>query len=71
MLKIFVTLSILFCTSVAFAQPWKTVKVFKPYKWMFGVSWSAIDDNGHPFERMFDLGSSWNIAKEFVYLCIK
>ena len=62
MLKILGTLTIFFCSTVLFAQPWKTVKIFKPYKWMIGVNWSAIDDNGHPIERIFDLGSSWNIA---------
>ena len=62
MQKSLLTFSFILAVTVLFAQPYKTVKIFKPYKWMFGVSWSAIDDNGYKFERMFDLGSSWNIA---------
>ena len=62
MLKTTLIFSFVFAFTVLFAQPYKTIKVFKPYKWMIGVSWSAIDDNGHKIERMFDLGSSWNIA---------
>ena len=45
----------------ASAQPYKTIGVYKPYKWMFGVSWSAIDDNGSKFGKLFDLNNSWNI----------
>jgi hypothetical protein len=43
------------------AQPYKTIKPFKPYKWMFGVSWSAIDDDGRKFDAPFDYATSWNI----------
>lgn len=46
---------------VIYAQPYKTIKTFKPYKWMFGVHWTAIDDNGDKFGRLFDPGKSWNI----------
>jgi hypothetical protein len=45
----------------ASAQPYKTTGVYKPYKWMIGVSWSAIDDNGNKFGNLFDVKNSWNI----------
>ena len=44
-----------------YAQPYKTIKVAKPYNWMFGVSWSTIDDNGKQFSKLFDVGGSWNL----------
>lgn len=44
----------------ATAQPYKTTGTFKPYKWMIGVSWSAIDDNGDKFGNLFDVKNSWN-----------
>lgn len=43
------------------AQPYKTIKPYKPYKWMFGISWSAIDDDGRKFDAPFDYVTSWNI----------
>ncbi|MFT5778951.1 MAG: OOP family OmpA-OmpF porin [Crocinitomicaceae bacterium] len=43
------------------AQPYKTIKIAKPYKWMFGLHWAAIDDNGNKFGKLFDAGNSWNI----------
>jgi len=46
---------------VGFSQPYKTIKVYKPYNWMFGVHWTAVDDNGDKFGRLFDVGGSWNI----------
>ena len=45
----------------ASAQPYKTIGVYKPYKWMFGVSWAAIDDNGSKFGKLFDVQNSWNL----------
>ncbi|MCJ8288963.1 MAG: hypothetical protein HRT58_06065 [Crocinitomicaceae bacterium] len=45
----------------ASAQPYKTIGTFKPYKWMIGVSWSAIDDNGSKFGKLFDVNNSWNL----------
>lgn len=45
----------------ASAQPYKTVGNYKPYKWMFGLSWSAIDDNGNKFGNLFDVNNSWNL----------
>lgn len=45
----------------ASAQPYRTIGTFKPYKWMIGVSWSAIDDNGSKFGKLFDVNNSWNL----------
>lgn len=45
----------------ASAQPYKTIKTYKPYKWMIGVHWSAIDDDGSKFGKNFDVTNSWNI----------
>ena len=45
----------------ASAQPYRTIGVHKPYKWMFGVSWAAIDDNGSKFTKLFDVKNSWNL----------
>ena len=44
----------------AFAQPYKTIKKYKPYDWMVGVSWSVIDDDGRPFSGLFDVEKGWN-----------
>lgn len=44
-----------------FAQPYKTIKPYKPYKWMIGVHWSAIEDDGDKFNGLFDVNNSWNI----------
>lgn len=45
----------------AFAQPYKTVRVYKPYKWMLSADWSAIDDDGSKFTKVFDFNNSWNV----------
>ncbi len=45
--------------SITYAQPYKTIKTYKPYKWMLGISWSAIDDDGRQFEGLFDY-ANWN-----------
>ena len=31
-----------------------------PYKWMFGLGWNAVDDDGLAFSNMFDYKNSWN-----------
>lgn len=60
MKKAFATLALLFVLSPCFAQPYKTVKIQKPYRWMIGLQWSAIDDNGDKFGKLFDVNNSWN-----------
>ena len=49
-----------FYISSAFAQPYKTIKKYKPYDWMVGVSWSVVEDDGSPFSGIFNVASSWN-----------
>ena len=53
---IFITLS-----NSAMAQPYKTIKVYKPYKWMFGIHWSIVEDDGTKFENIFNTATSWNL----------
>lgn len=43
------------------AQPYKTIKEYKPYKWMFGVHWTIIEDDGDPFGNIFNAATSWNL----------
>lgn len=52
----------LFLTNLIFvvAQPAALTTKKNPYKWMFGLSWSFIDDNGEPFTKLFDLPGSFN-----------
>lgn len=61
MLKRTLFLVLILVTVQAQAQPYKTVKPFKPYKWMFGLHWSALEDDGNKFSGMFDVNQSWNI----------
>lgn len=61
-MKFILLLLLVLNTCLVSAQPYKTIKVYKPYHWMIGVHWSAIDDDGKKFEGMFDLGPSWNFA---------
>lgn len=56
---------LLFLTSVllsafAIAQPYKTIKPYAPYKWMVGVHWSVIEDDGNQLGDLFNVGRSWN-----------
>ncbi len=61
MSKVFLSFILIVICSTGMAQPYKTLKVYKPYKWMIGVHWAAIDDNGSKFERLFDVNQSWNV----------
>jgi len=49
-------------THLAYAQPYKTIKVYRPYKWMFGLHWAVVEDDGYKFDNLFDANKSWNIA---------
>lgn len=51
----FLTISI-----TAFCQPYKTIKPYAPYKWMIGVHWSVIEDDGNQLGDLFNVGKSWN-----------
>jgi hypothetical protein len=44
----------------AMAQPAAMTTKKNPYKWMFGLSWSFIDDNGEAYSKLFDIGGSYN-----------
>jgi OmpA-OmpF porin, OOP family len=33
----------------------------QPYKWMFGLHWSIVDDDGDAFGKLLNAGSSWNL----------
>lgn len=46
---------------IANAQPYKTIKEAKPYKWMFGIHWSIVEDDGDPFGNIFNAATSWNL----------
>jgi hypothetical protein len=43
------------------AQPYKTIKTYKPYKWMIGLHWTAIDDDGSGIKNSFDVNNAWNL----------
>lgn len=61
MLKKLTFLSFLLIASQLHAQPYKTVKPYKPYKWMFGIHWAAIEDDGNQFGGLFNVTQSWNL----------
>jgi hypothetical protein len=60
-LKRTLLLTVMLVTVQAYAQPYKTIRPYKPYKWMFGIHWSAIEDDGNKFGGMFDVNQSWNL----------
>ncbi len=57
--KVLFYLAFLFVTNLSFAQPYKTIKRYKPYKWMIGLHWAAIDDDGNQFGDLFNMKDSW------------
>ncbi|MES2800737.1 MAG: hypothetical protein V4638_12020 [Bacteroidota bacterium] len=44
----------------ASAQPQSMRTKAHPYRWMFGLSWSVLDDNGEKFTKLFDFPTSYN-----------
>lgn len=60
MTKISICLTILLLSLKSFAQPHKTIKPFAPYKWMVGVHWTVIEDDGNQLGDLFSVGKSWN-----------
>ena len=48
-------------SNMTMAQPYKTLKQNKPYKWMFGIHWSIVEDDGYPFRNIFNPATSWNL----------
>ena len=61
MLKYLFIATLIFISFGAYAQPYKTIKPYKPYKWMVGLHLIAVDDDGNKFGNLFDVNSSWNI----------
>ena len=53
-----VFVSVLLCSFISYGQNFKKVK---PYSWMIGVSWNAMEDDGYQFSRLLDVKNSWNI----------
>lgn len=50
-----------FLTSlIGFSQPLSWMGKPKPYKWMIGASWFAVEDDGRGFCQPFDIQQSWN-----------
>jgi len=60
MKKILSILLFTFILGNVHAQPYKTIKKNKPYDWMIGISWSAIEDDGSPFSGVFNVVNNWN-----------
>lgn len=52
---------LLFQGFAAFAQPHSWMPQPKPYTWMFGLGWNAVDDDGRPFCQPFDAPQSWHL----------
>ena len=59
--RFFTSLFVVAIIGTCSAQPYKTIKIYKPYKWMIGAHWSAVDDNGSKFGKLFDVKNSWNL----------
>lgn len=36
-------------------------KKVKPYSWMLGVYWNAMEDDGYRYEKLVDFHNSWNM----------
>ena len=47
-----------FLTNTALSQD---IKTQKPYKFMYGLSWNAIDDDGRPFRELLRFRPRWNM----------
>ena len=48
-------------SNVALTQPYKTIQGYKPYKWMFGLHWNVVEDDGSKFAGLFDSQNAWNM----------
>ena len=42
------------------AQPLSWIPRKNPYKWMLGIGWNVVDDDGRAFCQPFDAKQSWN-----------
>jgi hypothetical protein len=59
-MKRIVTIVLLFAVNFSLAQPSSINRKKNPYRFMFGLSWSVIDDDGNAFGNLFDYQDSWN-----------
>lgn len=50
----------LIVVSISLAQPTSIERKRDPYKWMFGLSWSVINDNEEKLPNLYDVKGSWN-----------
>ena len=46
---------------VSFASLGQNFKKVKPYSWMLGVSWNAMEDDGSRYQNLFNFSNSWNM----------
>lgn len=60
MKTITVVLISVFVTFFAAAQPTWWMGQKRPYKWMIGGGWNAVDDDGRDVCQPFDAGQSWH-----------
>lgn len=49
-----------YLASTSIAQPSSIDRKKNPYKWMLGVSWNVVDDDGDIFGNMINFQDSWN-----------
>src|SRR5690606_30546500 len=59
-MRILASIILLSTTFFSWAQPYKTIKPYKPYKWMFGVHMSVIEDDGNKLGNPFDIQNTWH-----------
>ncbi len=53
-------IALIFISSALYAQPYKTIKVYKPYKWMFCVHMSVVEDDGNKLGNPLDIQNTWH-----------
>lgn len=59
-MRILASIILLSTTFFSWAQPYKTIKPYKPYKWMIGVHMSVIEDDGNKLGNPFDVQNTWH-----------
>lgn len=53
-------IALLFISGNAVCQPTSINTKKNPYKWMFGISWNVVDDDGNAYSKLLDYQGSWN-----------
>lgn len=53
-------LCVLLMTMSASAQ-YLQFKPYKPYKWLIGIGWNVVDDDGRPYTNLFNVAQTWNV----------